>query len=131
MDKGAFKGKSLSSIKPKTEHLEAVPEVGSEPLPKATPEVKPAKQKPNPSADLTTDIEGTPAEVAAARLEKVISLVLANTSLDDRKKEGIIYDVLNRKPKEVKFEVLQQMPAIMKRLERNNPCSIPGAVPRT
>jgi Domain of unknown function (DUF4132) len=121
MDKGAFKGKSLSSIKPKTETVEAVldsvPPAVVESIVEPVLEPKPFKTKSDPNADLTIDIEGTPAEVAAARLEKVISLVLSNSSLDDEKKESVIYDVLNRKPKEVKFEVLQRMPATMKRLE--------------
>jgi Domain of unknown function (DUF4132) len=125
VDKGAFKGKSLSSIKPKEAsgdpvlgaNLELPIEAFLDPVIEVTPASKLDKKKPDPNADLTIDIEGTPAEIAAARLEKVISLVLTNSSLDDGKKEGIIYDVLNRKPKEVKFEVLQQLPAIIKRLE--------------
>jgi Domain of unknown function (DUF4132) len=119
MDKGAFKGKSLSSIKPKEENAEPV--LGAE---ASTPEVletpsapKLGKAKTDQNADLTIDIEGTPAEIATARLEKVISVVLANSSLDDITKAQTIFDMLNRKPKEVKFEVLQQMPAIMKRLK--------------
>jgi hypothetical protein len=117
MDKGAFKGKSLSSIKPKAENAESILEAGSESIIEPVLEAKPKKIKPDPNTDLTVDIEGTPAEIAAARLEKVISVVLANSSLDDITKAQTIFDMLNRKPKEVKFEVLQQLPAIMKRLE--------------
>jgi Domain of unknown function (DUF4132) len=125
MDKGAFKGKSLSSIKPKEANgdpvlganLELPVEAFIDPIIEAAPKVKPDKKKPDPNADLTIDIDGTLAEIAAARLEKVISVVLANSSFDDGKKEGIVYDVLNRRPKEVKFEVLQQLPTIIKRLE--------------
>jgi Domain of unknown function (DUF4132) len=60
--------------------------------------------------DLMQDIVGTPAQIALARLEKVIQVVFNDSELNDLEKQTVAFDVLNREPKEVALLVLDRLP---------------------
>ena len=63
------------------------------------------------------DIQGRPAEIAAARLEYVVKSVLLQGKLSDLEKETAAFETMRRAPDEVRREVLKQLPALLTRLK--------------
>jgi Domain of unknown function (DUF4132) len=86
VEKGEFKGRKLSDIKPGAK-LE------------------------------DRDITGTPAEIAAARLEYVVKGVLLQGKSSDLEKETAAFATISRAPDEVRREVIKQLPALIHRLQ--------------
>ncbi len=84
MEKGAFQGKKLSDLKPKD---------------------KTEKNSVAPEQSISVSSDAVLKE-AQNRIEKVFKEALSQRSSDDRKKESLAFDILNRGPKEVRVAVL-------------------------